>query len=83
MGYELIEIMKYKLNINGEIYLIYVKSEDELTEFYIQKETYGIISFEIGLNLEKLGCGIENFIEDNINEWVYSYEQDLEKLEEE
>ena len=75
MSYELIEMKQYKLNINGEIYLIFVKDKEDLTEFYIQKETYGIISFIIGVYLKEAEINEKDFIEANINEWVNEYEK--------
>jgi len=82
MKKESLNIEKYIYNIENEEYIIYlIPEENNSTEFYIQKKDYGVISLAIGIDTNKLECSIEEFIEDNITEWVENCEDDIDKLE--
>lgn len=86
---------KEKLNIDryivendaGDKYNVLVIPEDETDiNFYIQKVGYGVISYEIGFtkeNFERFNQSIEDFINENKDEWIESCEYDIQKLENE
>lgn len=77
MKSEMVQYLKYTVNVNGKTYLIFTKTEDKVTRFYIQREGYGIIIFMIGLDLSILGCTEEEYISDNIDEWVEEYDEEV------
>lgn len=62
-----------------EKYLVYINENEEGTDFYISKKGYGIIRFMIGLDLNKIGISIEDFINDKLIEWIYNYNLDKEE----
>lgn len=66
-------IKEYK--ILNKTYLVYVKEKEDFTEFYISKKDYGIIEYVIGLDLNNTGKNIEDFINDNLVEWIYHYNE--------
>lgn len=66
-------IKEYK--ILDKIYLVYIKEKENFTEFYISEKDYGIIEYVIGLDLNNTGKNIENFINDNLIEWIYHYNE--------
>lgn len=79
---ETINIEKLVYNINDKEYNLYLTpGEYNSTGFYIQRKNSGIISFCIGVEVRRLGCSVEDFIDDNIKDWVEDYEQEIEKLE--
>ena len=79
MKSEMVQYLKYTVNVNGKTYLVFTKTENKVTSFYIQREGYGIISFMIGLELDAyaLGCSEEEYISDNIDEWVEEYDEEV------
>ena len=62
-----------------EKYLVYINENEDGTDFYISKKDYGIIKFMIGLDLNKIGISIDDFINDKLIEWIYNYNLDLEE----
>jgi hypothetical protein len=79
MKSEMVQYVKYTVNVNGKTYLIFTKKENQVTRFYIQREGYGIIRFMIGLELDEydLGCTEEKFINEFIDEWVEEYDEEV------
>lgn len=74
-----INVKVYDYEIAKETYYIYVyKTEDNMTGFYVRKKDYGIIKFEVGIEIEKLNKTIEEFIDENIIEWAYFYNEEVE-----
>lgn len=61
--------------ILNKTYLVYIKEKENFTEFYISEKDYGIIEYVIGLNLNNTGKNIEDFINDNLIEWIYHYNE--------
>ena len=82
-----LEIEKYSFTYDDNekyfVYAIPLQNKKEYTEFYIQKEHYGFISHCITLSMNKMNCTNEDFIEENIMEWINSYEDEIEILEQE
>ena len=66
-------IKEYK--ILNKTYLVYIKEKENFTEFYISEKDYGIIEYVIGLDLNNTGKNIEDFINDNLIEWIYHYNE--------
>ena len=62
-----------------EKYLVYINENEDGTDFYISKKGYGIIRFMIGLDLNKIGISIEDFINDKLIEWIYNYNLEMEE----
>ena len=62
-----------------ETYLVYIREEEKIAEFYIGKRDYGIIKFMIGLDLNKIGISVDDFINDKLIEWIYNYNLDLKE----
>ena len=82
MRKEIIKIEKNTFILENGEYIVYVFTEEEnILEFYIQKKQYGIMSFALGIEIKDLDCSIDEFIQDNINEWVMVCEHDIERLE--
>lgn len=80
----MLEIERYEYNYRDNDYLIYLieNEEDEsITDFYIQKKGNGNISHTIGLNIDNLEIEIDEFINNNLEEWVKICLLDIEKLE--
>lgn len=71
-----IKIKKYQIKRNKKTYNVYVNEnmEENITEFYINKEGYGVILYQIGVDLKELGQNIEDFIKFNINNWIFECE---------
>lgn len=61
--------------ILNKTYLVYIKEKENFTEFYISEKDYGIIEYVIGLDLNNTGKNIEDFINDNLIEWIYHYNE--------
>lgn len=61
--------------ILNKTYLVYIKEKEDFTEFYISEKDYGIIEYVIGLDLNNTGKNIEDFINDNLIEWIYHYNE--------
>lgn len=86
MKKENLNIERYTYNLKDKKYLIYVFSEENnITEFYIQRENYGIISSTVGFNFDELEekITIENYINENIADWIEICETDILRLERE
>lgn len=79
MKSEMVQYVKYTVNVNGKTYLVFTETEDKVTRFYIQREGYGIIRFMIGLELDEydLGCTEEKFINEFIDEWAEEYDEEV------
>lgn len=80
----MIEMERYAYTKNKNKYLVYlIENEDDekITDFYIQKKDAGIISHAIGLNVDELETEIDEFINDNLDEWIEICLSDIEKLE--
>lgn len=81
---EMIEIERYEYDYKKDKYLIYlIENEDDenITDFYIQKKGYGNISHIIGIDIDKLEVDVNEYIKDNLKEWVDFCLADIEKLE--
>ena len=78
---EKLTVEKHIYNIDNEEYIIYLFPEDNITGFYIQKKDYGFISHCIGLDMTKMNCTNGEYIDENIREWIDSYKEDIEILE--
>lgn len=82
-----LQIEKYSfIYDNNDTYFVYsIQSTQDkaYTDFYIQKENYGFISFCISLNMKEIDSTNEEFINENIMEWIDLYEDDIEVLEDE
>lgn len=75
-----IKVKVYEYDILSETYLVYVsKGEDDLTNFYVGKKGYGIIRYSIGVNMKELDLSVEEFINENLIEWIYFYNLDMEE----
>lgn len=60
-------------------YVVYVKEVLESYEFYLQKESYGVIDFMFGVMKEDYSLKeMEDLIESNIEDYIEIYEQDYE-----
>ena len=71
-----IKIKKYQIKRNKKTYNIYVNEniKENITEFYVNKEGYGVIFYQIGVDLKELKQSIEDFIKFNINDWIFECE---------
>lgn len=79
-----ITIKKYTYAKQKSNYIIYlIPEEHNLTSVYIQKEQYGLMSLAIGLDFKELEIPIEDYIEENIEDWIESCEMDIDVLERE
>lgn len=82
-----LQIEKYSYQYdNRDNYFVYAipsQKDKSYTEFYIQKEDYGFISFCISLNINQMNCSNQEYINENIIEWIDNYEDDIEVLEDE
>lgn len=82
-----LEIEKYSFKYDdGDNYYVFAvpsQKDKDFTEFYIQKEDYGFISFCISMDMKKMNCTNQDFINDNIMDWIDDYEDDIEVLEDE
>ncbi len=82
-----LEIEKYSFKYDdGNNYYVFAvpsQKDKDFTEFYIQKEDYGFISFCISMDMKKMNCTNQDFINDNIMDWIDDYEDDIEVLEDE
>ena len=80
-----LEIEKYSFLYDEiEKFFIFVIPSSEIkpsTEFYIQKENNKFIKFCTGINVRDLNYSNQDFINKNIMEWIESYENDIELLE--
>lgn len=82
MQKENLTIKKFIFKSDSSNYIIYLfPGDDDYTDFYIQKEGYGFMSLEIGIDLRELEISIENFIESNIESWITDCELDILKIE--
>ena len=60
-------------------YVVYVKEVLDSYEFYLQKESYGVIDLMFGVMKEDYSLKeIENLIESNIEDYIEIYKQDYE-----
>ena len=82
MSKEIIKIEKNTFNLGADEYIVYVFPEEEnCLNFYIQKKQYGIMSFALGIEIKNLQGSIDEFVKDNIEEWVTICEHDIAKIE--
>ena len=84
MKKEVISIEKFEIELYNKTYfiLVYKKSEYGFYEFYITEEDNSIISFCVGSQITDKTLTIEEFIGDNIINWIYLYNKELDVLEE-
>ena len=82
-----LEVEKYSFKYDdGDNYYVFAvpsQKDKDFTEFYIQKEDYGFISFCISVDIEKMNSNNQDFINEQIIKWIESYEDDIEVLEDE
>ena len=79
---EILNIGKYECELYGKEYFIYLFPEDNgYIGFYVQRKGCGIISHVIGVELKKLDCSIDEFINKNLKEWTIDYDYDISKIE--
>ena len=81
---EVISIEKFEIELYNKTYfiLVYKKSENGFYEFYITEEDNSIISFCVGSQITDITSTIEEFIGNNIINWIYLYNKELDILEE-
>ena len=70
-------IKEYK--ILDKIYLVYIKEKENFTEFYISEKDYGIIQYVVGLNLNNIGITIDQYITENLINWIYHYSLEIKE----
>lgn len=74
------KLTKYIVDKDNGIYFVYVSIDTEnYTEFYLQKDEYGIIEFEMGFIIDS--NNIMEYINIQIDNWIENYEETIEKLE--
>lgn len=79
---ESLTIKKYIYKGEHSNYIIYLIPEEyNSTSFYIQREKCGIINLAIGLDLKQIQISAEDFIKENIEDWIEDYESDIDILE--
>lgn len=76
-----IKVKVYDFKILDKVYNVYVHEKDSLLDFYLQEKGYGFIDFMIGLS--NINIDEAKFIKENLIEWIYFYNENLGKLEEE
>lgn len=77
-----LSIETYTISHNDKEYILYLIPEDHNSiGIYMQRKQCGIISLCIGVVVEQLSCGMEDFIDECIDEWVEDYESEIEDLE--
>ena len=81
MRKEIITIEKRTFNLEMGEYMVFVYQEEKTLNFYIQKKQYGVISYVLGIEIKDLEGNMDEFIQDNIDEWVTICEHDIAKLE--
>ena len=87
MDKEVLTMNKYTVKTLDNTYFVYTSLEKDFGEdflnFYINLKNYAFISHIIGLRKEdfKSEKEIQDFINENIIDWIYDYKLDLEKLE--
>ena len=84
MKKEEINVIKYFVTYNDEDYTIYLMPNEEqqdYADFYIQKKGYGNISFTVGVEINKLGCNVEEYIDNYLTEWIQICENDIKSIE--
>lgn len=60
-------------------YVVYIKEVLESYEFYLQKESYGVIDLMFGVMKEDYSLKeMEDLIESNIEDYIEIYKQDYE-----
>lgn len=60
-------------------YVVYVKEVLDSYEFYLQKESYGVIDLMFGVMKEDYSLKeMEDLIESNIEDYIKIYKQDYE-----
>lgn len=74
-----IKVKVEEFEILQETYFIYIYEKKNMTEFYIGKKDCGIIKFMIGLDLNKIGISVDDFIYNKLIEWIYNYNLDMEE----
>lgn len=81
---EKVEIIRKTKERNGRKYtLLLIPNEERsnFTDIYIQSGRKGLMTFCIGLDFKELSCSMDDFIEDNLEEWIEDCENDIELLE--
>ena len=74
------KLTKYIVDKDNGIYFVYVSIDTEnYTEFYLQKDEYGIIEFEMGFIIDS--NNIMEYINIQIDNWIENYEETIERLE--
>ena len=81
MRKEIITIEKRTFNLEMGEYMVFVYQEEKTLNFYIQKKQSGVISYVLGIEIKDLEGNMDEFIQDNIDEWVTICEHDIAKLE--
>jgi len=77
-----LSIETYTINHNNEEYILYLfPDEENFTNIYMKRNQIGIISLCIGIKVEDLNCSLEEFIENNVEEWIEDYDNEIEDLE--
>lgn len=71
-----INVKVYEYESLGKKYYVYVKENEEFTQFYLQQENIGIIEYQVGIKLKDLQETIEKFIDRNVLEWIYFYNKE-------
>ena len=65
--------------ILNKTYLVYIKEKENFTEFYISEKDYGIIQYVVGLNLNNIGITIDQYITENLINWIYHYSLEIKE----
>ena len=77
-----LSIETYSFKHNNKDYIFYLLPEEEnFTSIYLKRKQIGIISLCIGIKVQELNCSLEEFIKDNLEEWVENYDNEIEDLE--
>lgn len=68
---EKIEVTKYIYNIDGNFFNIYIFVNNDILDFYIERENCANLYYCVGINLKDRPDDINQFIENNLDSWIF------------
>ena len=68
---EKIEAVKYTYNIDNDIYNIYILTDNNNINFYIERIDYKNLFYILSIDLKDKPDNLEEFINNNLDKWVF------------
>ncbi len=66
-----LEVIKYTYDIDNEVFNIYQIEENDILNFYIERQDYANLYHCVGIHKNDKPNDIDEFIKKNLDNWIF------------